>query len=52
MDVVDLRAVATLLVVLAFAGVCWWAFGAKRKARFEDAAKLPFADEPPGGERP
>lgn len=45
MDVTDLRALATVLVTLAFIGVCWWAFAAKRKARFEEDARLPFADE-------
>jgi cytochrome c oxidase cbb3-type subunit 4 len=33
------------LVMIAFFGVCWWAFSPKRKQRFEDDAKLPFADD-------
>jgi len=33
------------LMMIAFAGVCWWAFAPRRKKRFEEAANLPFADE-------
>ena len=28
----------TVLLMLAFAGIVWWAFGARRKSRFEAAA--------------
>ena len=41
-----LQGISTIFVMLAFAGVCWWAFSPKRKKKFEDAANLPFADEP------
>ena len=45
MDTGTLGAISTVLVMLAFAGVCWWAFSPKRKKRFENDANLPFADE-------
>lgn len=45
MDINTLRALSTVLVAIAFVGICWWAFAPKRKKRFEDAANLPFADE-------
>ncbi|MCH9692268.1 MAG: cbb3-type cytochrome c oxidase subunit 3 [Gammaproteobacteria bacterium] len=45
MDINSLRALATVLVAVAFVGVCWWAFSPKRKKRFEEDAQLPFADE-------
>jgi len=32
--------------MIAFLGVCWWAYGPKRKHQFDEAAQLPFADEP------
>jgi cytochrome c oxidase cbb3-type subunit IV len=32
------------LLIAAFIGVVIWAFGRKRKARFEDDAKIPFKD--------
>ena len=51
MDVGTLGAIATVLVTVAFFGVCCWAFSPKLKQRFEDDAKLPFADDAgfPGG---
>jgi cytochrome c oxidase cbb3-type subunit 4 len=45
MDINTLRSISPILVLLAFIGVCWWAFAPKRRKRFEEAAKLPFADE-------
>ncbi len=45
MDINDVRGFATILVMIAFLGICWWAFSPKRKKRFDDAANLPFADE-------
>ena len=45
MDVGTLGAISTVLVTIAFFGVCYWAFSPKLKKRFEDDAKLPFADE-------
>lgn len=47
MDIDLLRALSTVFVFVAFLGVCWWAFAPKRRKKFEDAARLPFADEPP-----
>ena len=46
MDINDLRGLSTLLLMIAFIGVCIWAYSAKRKSAFEEAAELPFADEP------
>ncbi len=45
MDQATLGAASTVLVAIAFTGVCWWAFAPSRKKRFEDDANLPFADE-------
>lgn len=45
MDTTNLQSLSVVLVALAFAGVCWWAFSPRRKKRFEEAANLPFADE-------
>lgn len=45
MDVGTLGAISTVLVTIAFFVVCYWAFSPKLKQRFEDDAKLPFADE-------
>ena len=32
------------LIIIAFIGVVIWAFGRKRKARFEEDARIPFED--------
>lgn len=45
MDAGTLGAISTVLVMIAFFGVCWWAFSPKRKKRFEDDANIPFADD-------
>ena len=44
MDQNSLRALATLLVFIAFIGVCVYVFSKKRKSYYEEAANLPFAD--------
>ena len=33
-----------LLIIVAFVGIVAWAFGRKRKARFEKDAEIPFED--------
>ncbi len=45
MDINVFRGVFTLLALLAFLGVVWWAYSGKNKARFEEDALLPFADD-------
>ena len=44
MDMNDLRGLATVLCMLAFAGIVFWAYGPSRKNYFDEAAKLPFAE--------
>jgi cytochrome c oxidase cbb3-type subunit 4 len=34
-----------LILVVLFAGIVIWAFGRKRKKRFDEDAKLPFRDK-------
>ena len=46
MDINDLRSVMTVISLLTFLGIVWWAYGVKgNRQRFEEAAQLPFADE-------
>ena len=45
MDMNDFRSLLTLVLLLVFVGVCWWAYGSKRKARFDQAANLPFSED-------
>ena len=41
MDINDLRGLSTLLMMIAFIGVVFWAYSSKRKDDFEQAANLP-----------
>jgi cytochrome c oxidase cbb3-type subunit 4 len=45
MDINTLRGLATLFVMIAFIGVCLWAYSSKRKNAFKEAANLPFAED-------
>ena len=46
MDINDLRSVMTVLSLLTFLGIVWWAYGMKgSQQRFDEAANLPFSDE-------
>jgi cytochrome c oxidase cbb3-type subunit 4 len=45
-DIGTLRGLGTLLVFIAFISVTLWAYSSRNKARFDEAANLPFADEP------
>ncbi|WP_028239401.1 CcoQ/FixQ family Cbb3-type cytochrome c oxidase assembly chaperone [Stutzerimonas azotifigens] len=46
MDIGTLRGLGTLLVFVAFVGLVIWVYNGKRKKSFDEAANLPFADEP------
>ncbi|MCG3721371.1 cbb3-type cytochrome oxidase subunit 3 [Vibrio cincinnatiensis] len=45
MDIGTIHSIWTIVLFVSFIGVVWWAYGKKRKARFEEAANLIFADE-------
>ncbi|MBC7622288.1 MAG: cbb3-type cytochrome c oxidase subunit 3 [Aeromicrobium sp.] len=45
MDLTTLRSAVTLLSFLVFVGIVYWALSAKNKARFDEAANLPFLDD-------
>ena len=47
MDINSLRGLATLIALMAFIAVCLWAYSARKKKDFSEAAQLPFADDPP-----
>jgi cytochrome c oxidase cbb3-type subunit 4 len=46
MEIGTLRGLGTILVFVAFISVVLWAYSSKRKKSFDEAANLPFADEP------
>ncbi len=43
-DVNDIRTLVTALSFIVFAGIVFWAYSSRQKARFDEAANLPFAD--------
>jgi cytochrome c oxidase cbb3-type subunit IV len=45
MDINILRSAATLLSLLAFLGIVFWAWSKRRYADFSEAANLPFEQE-------
>lgn len=51
MDIGTLRGLGTLVVMLAFIGLALWVFSGRRKADFDEATLLPFADDPQALER-
>ncbi len=36
----------TIVVLITFAGIVWWAFDGRRKQRFDEDARIPFDEEP------
>jgi cytochrome c oxidase cbb3-type subunit 4 len=51
-DINLIRSIFTVLVFVAFIGVCIWAWSSKRKRAFDEAAQLPFVEPdvpPPAG---
>jgi len=45
MDINDMRAAITLLAFITFIGIVLWAYHAKSRRGFDEAANLPFADD-------
>jgi cytochrome c oxidase cbb3-type subunit 4 len=45
MDLNDLRAWHTAVLLAVFIGIVIWAYSKRRKKSFDEAANLPFADE-------
>ncbi|MBZ9539271.1 cbb3-type cytochrome c oxidase subunit 3 [Modicisalibacter tunisiensis] len=45
MDIGTFRGVMTLLIMIAFLGVVAWAFSRRRRDDFDEASRLPFADD-------
>ena len=52
MDLNDLRILITVLSFVVFVGIVYWAYSARQRARFDEAANLPFADAELPGEFP
>ena len=44
MDINDLRIIITALSFVVFLGIIYWAYSSRQRARFIEAANLPFLD--------
>ncbi len=44
-----IRAGMTVVMFLAFMGIVWWAYGPKRRQRFEEDARIALDDDQPLG---
>ena len=47
-DINTLRSVMTVVSFAAFVGIVLWAWSGAARRRFEEAARLPFAEEEDG----
>jgi cytochrome c oxidase cbb3-type subunit 4 len=45
MDAEVIRGIGTLVLMLAFLALCWWAYSPANRRRFEEDARLPFRDD-------
>lgn len=45
LDINTLRSLATVAGLVSFLGIVVWAWSARNRARFDEAARLPFASE-------
>jgi cytochrome c oxidase cbb3-type subunit IV len=45
MDINDLRSITTVMMLVIFAGIVWWAYSSRYKQAFEEAARLPLDDD-------
>nr|WP_300306795.1 cbb3-type cytochrome c oxidase subunit 3 [Halomonas sp.] len=52
MDIGTFRGVITAILLIAFVGLVIWAYSGRRRQSFDEAARLPFDDEPTAQPRP
>jgi cytochrome c oxidase cbb3-type subunit 4 len=52
MDLNDLRTIVTAISFVVFVGIVYWAYNSRQRARFDEAANLPFIDGELPGEIP
>ena len=48
MDFTLIQSIWSIVILVTFLGIVAWAYSGKRKADFDEAANLPFADEADG----
>jgi len=50
-DYINLSTAMTAIMLVVFIGIVAWAYSGKRRARFDEAARLPFDDGTPPDQR-
>ena len=45
MDINTLRILATVASLVTFLGIAWWAYARGNRARFDEAAQIPFQQD-------
>lgn len=45
MSMGTLRGIVTALLIVAFVGICIWAYGKRRRPQFEAAARIPLEED-------
>ncbi len=48
MDFTLIQSIWSIVILVTFLGIVVWAYSSKRKADFDEAANLPFTDDPDG----
>jgi cytochrome c oxidase cbb3-type subunit IV len=49
MDFTLIQSLWSIVILVTFIGIVLWAYSSKRKSAFDEAARLPFDDDAPGG---
>jgi cytochrome c oxidase cbb3-type subunit 4 len=49
MDFTLIQSLWSIVILVTFIGIVLWAYSSKRKSAFDEAARLPFDDDEPGG---
>jgi cytochrome c oxidase cbb3-type subunit 4 len=51
MDFTLIQSLWSIVVLVTFLGIVFWAYSSGRKSAFDEAARLPFDDEPVSNDR-
>ena len=51
MDMTQIHSLWTLIVLVTFIGIIFWAFSKKRRSSFDEASRLPLEDEQVSSEK-
>ena len=49
MDFTLIQSLWSIVILVTFLGIVFWAYSSKRKSAFDEASRLPFEDDELGG---